>query len=389
MLGANAVLMDAYKTDVRPMLADARAAWDSIPIRSAAYARSGYAERIAARAGRRPAGGLGRMSVDGLAAGRPAGRQLLARSQPAGSGSAQHELRRRQHVGQGHGDRPGDRNARRAAVGQGLRRRPRHADRGGTGGPAARPAAGARRRLPRRRARGRDGRRVRLLPSRPRRRGAVDRHRDARAGRGRPRRPPAPGLGHRPRDGRGRRGADPRAASATASRGCRGGGPGFQLGLDIAAIRREHPAAIGAILGGHGITAWGDTSAECEANSLEIIGTADAVLAEHGEPDPFGPLVAGFEPLRRLSAARGPPRCSRDPRPGLDRPAAGRPLHRQRRRPRFPRPGRASAARCARHVVPRPLPPDEGPAAGRRPAADRRSTTSVARLRELHAAYRD
>jgi hypothetical protein len=28
------------------------------------------------------------------------------------------------------------------------------------------------------------------------------------------------------------------------------------------------------ILGGHGITAWGATSEECEANSLEIIGTA-------------------------------------------------------------------------------------------------------------------
>ena len=33
--------------------------------------------------------------------------------------------------------------------------------------------------------------------------------------------------------------------------------PGFQLGLDIAAIRREHPEAVGVILGGHGITAWG------------------------------------------------------------------------------------------------------------------------------------
>ena len=41
--------------------------------------------------------------------------------------------------------------------------------------------------------------------------------------------------------------------------------PGFQLGLDIAAIRRDRPEAIGAILGGHGITAWGETSDECEA----------------------------------------------------------------------------------------------------------------------------
>ncbi|NUP34316.1 MAG: bifunctional rhamnulose-1-phosphate aldolase/short-chain dehydrogenase, partial [Streptomycetaceae bacterium] len=35
--------------------------------------------------------------------------------------------------------------------------------------------------------------------------------------------------------------------------------PGFQLGLDMAAIKAANPQAIGCILGGHGITAWGDT----------------------------------------------------------------------------------------------------------------------------------
>jgi len=67
--------------------------------------------------------------------------------------------------------------------------------------------------------------------------------------------------------------------------------PGFQLGLDIAAIRREHPGAIGVILGGHGITAWGDTSEECEARSLEIIATARDFIAARGKPNPFGALV--------------------------------------------------------------------------------------------------
>src|SRR6187402_2054180 len=65
--------------------------------------------------------------------------------------------------------------------------------------------------------------------------------------------------------------------------------PGFQLGLDIADIRRANPQAIGAILGGHGITAWGETSDACEANSLEIIGTAEAYITAHGHADPFGP----------------------------------------------------------------------------------------------------
>ena len=73
--------------------------------------------------------------------------------------------------------------------------------------------------------------------------------------------------------------------------------PGFQLGLDIAAIRRANPGAIGVILGGHGITAWGDTSDECEARSLEIIGTAERFIAEHGRPEPFGPALPGYEAL--------------------------------------------------------------------------------------------
>lgn len=84
--------------------------------------------------------------------------------------------------------------------------------------------------------------------------------------------------------------------------------PGFQLGLDIAAIKADNPAAIGCILGGHGITAWGDTSEETEQNSLWIIDTAAAYIAEHGAPEPFGPVVSGFEPLpeaeRRERAAR-------------------------------------------------------------------------------------
>src|ERR1700678_787464 len=67
--------------------------------------------------------------------------------------------------------------------------------------------------------------------------------------------------------------------------------PGFQLGLDIAAIHEENPGAIGVILGGHGITAWGESSEECEAHSLEIIATARKYLDEKGRPSPFGDIV--------------------------------------------------------------------------------------------------
>src|SRR6187431_1720703 len=83
--------------------------------------------------------------------------------------------------------------------------------------------------------------------------------------------------------------------------------PGFQLGLDIAAIKDANPQAIGCILGGHGVTAWGDTSAEAEANSLWIIDTAAAYIAEHGRTAPFGVALAGYEALpddeRRARAA--------------------------------------------------------------------------------------
>ena len=87
--------------------------------------------------------------------------------------------------------------------------------------------------------------------------------------------------------------------------------PGFQLGLDIAEVARTHPKAIGVILAGHGITAWGRTSDECEANSVAIIQTAQAFLDARGEEDPFGAVVPGFDALapadrRRRAAALMP-----------------------------------------------------------------------------------
>src|SRR5207344_2160781 len=69
--------------------------------------------------------------------------------------------------------------------------------------------------------------------------------------------------------------------------------PGFQLGLDMAEVRHAHPEAIGAILGGHGITAWGDTSDACEERSLEIIRTAERFIADNGRAEPFGASISG------------------------------------------------------------------------------------------------
>src|SRR5215470_954344 len=56
VLGANAVFMDAYNTDVRPLLGDLRAEMGLDPDPIAAYHRSGYAEKIVAdRVGGTPA----------------------------------------------------------------------------------------------------------------------------------------------------------------------------------------------------------------------------------------------------------------------------------------------------------------------------------------------
>jgi rhamnulose-1-phosphate aldolase/alcohol dehydrogenase len=83
--------------------------------------------------------------------------------------------------------------------------------------------------------------------------------------------------------------------------------PGFQLGLDIAAIKDANPQVVGTILGGHGITAWGATSEEAEANSQWIIDQAEKYIKENGRTEPFGPKLTGYGALpeaeRRAKAA--------------------------------------------------------------------------------------
>ncbi|MEX5269977.1 bifunctional aldolase/short-chain dehydrogenase [Kocuria sabuli] len=83
--------------------------------------------------------------------------------------------------------------------------------------------------------------------------------------------------------------------------------PGFQLGLDIAAVKEASPEAVGCILGGHGITAWGESSEEAETNSRWIIDTAEAYIDRHSSDEPFGPALPGHEALpeaqRRAKAA--------------------------------------------------------------------------------------
>ncbi|GGO21378.1 bifunctional aldolase/short-chain dehydrogenase [Micromonospora parathelypteridis] len=166
--------------------------------------------------------------------------------------------------------------------------------------------------------------------------------------------------------------------------------PGFQLGLDIAAVARANPQAIGVILGGHGITAWGGTSDECERHSLEIIRAAQAYLDERGRAEPFGPVIAGYEPLptderRRRAAALFPVLRGLA---STDRPQVGHftdspgvlDFVSREKHPTLAALGTSCPDHFLRTKV-RPMVLDLPPTA---PVED-----VIARLRELHTAYRD
>ncbi len=166
--------------------------------------------------------------------------------------------------------------------------------------------------------------------------------------------------------------------------------PGFQLGLDIAEIHRAHPDAIGVILGGHGITAWGATSDECEARSLEIIATAQRFLDTRGRSDPFGPVIPEYQPLppgERLARAAALAPVIRG-LAGTDRPQVGHFTDTPAvlgflagaEHPRLAALGTSCPDHFLRTKV-RPIVLDRPPSAPLPEVLDR--------LRELHAAYRE
>jgi rhamnulose-1-phosphate aldolase/alcohol dehydrogenase len=166
--------------------------------------------------------------------------------------------------------------------------------------------------------------------------------------------------------------------------------PGFELGREIAALYRENQDLRGVVLGGHGLTTWGETSDECQATSLEMIGRADRFIAERGRAQPFGAVRAGFEALpaserRRLAGELAPylrGLCS------TDRQVVGRFVDNdvvldflsREAAPRLVPLGTSCPDHFLRTKV-RPLLLDVPPTA---PLDE-----LVARLRELHAAYRD
>ena len=157
--------------------------------------------------------------------------------------------------------------------------------------------------------------------------------------------------------------------------------PGFQLGLDIAAIKAANPQAIGCILGGHGITAWGDTSDEAEAElALDHRDRRRRTSTSTARPSPFGGALHGFAALpdaeRRARAAALAPTIR-----GLastDKPMVGHFTDDPRVLEFLASRERAPAGR-ARHELPRPLPAHQGQADAARPARRRAASRSSSR----------
>jgi rhamnulose-1-phosphate aldolase/alcohol dehydrogenase len=77
--------------------------------------------------------------------------------------------------------------------------------------------------------------------------------------------------------------------------------PGFELGLELARICREHPKAKGVILGGHGLINWADDDRECYELTLDLIRRAQQFLdaKRDGKPDFGGSRVTSLPESRR------------------------------------------------------------------------------------------
>jgi rhamnulose-1-phosphate aldolase/alcohol dehydrogenase len=68
--------------------------------------------------------------------------------------------------------------------------------------------------------------------------------------------------------------------------------PGFELGLRLREMIRQHPEMNGLILASHGLVTWGATSRECYRTTIRIIQKAADWLRQHRKAEPFGPPIA-------------------------------------------------------------------------------------------------
>jgi rhamnulose-1-phosphate aldolase/alcohol dehydrogenase len=78
--------------------------------------------------------------------------------------------------------------------------------------------------------------------------------------------------------------------------------PGFELGLELQRICREHPNAQGVILGGHGLINWADDDRECYERTLQLIRRAHDFLESRRDGPSFG--GRRFRPLPEVERRR-------------------------------------------------------------------------------------
>jgi rhamnose utilization protein RhaD (predicted bifunctional aldolase and dehydrogenase) len=86
--------------------------------------------------------------------------------------------------------------------------------------------------------------------------------------------------------------------------------PGFDLGLELARVCREHPAARGVILGAHGLINWADDDRACYELTLDLVRRAHRFVEARRAAAPAfgGARVRRWRPRR---AARCSPSCCR------------------------------------------------------------------------------
>ena len=77
--------------------------------------------------------------------------------------------------------------------------------------------------------------------------------------------------------------------------------PGFELGLTLQRICREHPNAQGVVLGGHGLINWADDDRACYERTLALVRRAHVYLEARGDSAPVfgGPRVPALGEAER------------------------------------------------------------------------------------------
>ncbi len=71
--------------------------------------------------------------------------------------------------------------------------------------------------------------------------------------------------------------------------------PGFDLGLRLRDLVQKQPGLRGAVLAGHGLFTWGETSRECYETTLWAIDRAQSALNENKDKPAFGGLARALQ----------------------------------------------------------------------------------------------